>query len=153
MRPLTVLIGIAALAGCTRTSAEPQAQAPAPGPAGVVRELRLTGVVEAIHSSKVTVPQIVGQGGRLTLTRLIANGTRVAKGDVIAQFDPAQQFEAAFTARAKFEDLGHQVEQKISQNRADAEARRGELTQARADLRKAELEVEKGPVLRDLDRL
>ena len=44
------------------------------------REVRLTGTVEAIHSSKVIVPQTLGQGGQLTLTHLIPNGTRVEKG-------------------------------------------------------------------------
>jgi multidrug resistance efflux pump len=119
----------------------------------VTREIRLTGTLEAVHSSKVTVPQIYGQGGRLTLTRLIASGSRVQPGDVIAQFDPIQQFDAALTARARYEDLSHQVTQKVSQNRADAETRRGALTQAQGDLRKAELEVEKGPVISTLDRL
>jgi HlyD family secretion protein len=99
------------------------------------------------------VPPIVGQNGRLTLTRLIANGSQVKPGDVIAEFDPTQQMDAAFTARAKYEDLGHQVEQKASQNRADAEKRRGDLTQAEADLRKALLEVEKAPILGEIDRL
>jgi HlyD family secretion protein len=117
------------------------------------RELRLTGIVEATHSYKVTVPQIIGQNGRLTLTRLIANGTRVKQSDVIAEFDPTQQLESAFTARAKYEDLGHQVEQKASQNRADAEKRRADLTQAQADLRKALLDVEKAPILGEIDRL
>jgi len=36
------------------------------------------------------VPQIVGQNGRLTLTRLIPNGTKVKEGDVIAEFDPTR---------------------------------------------------------------
>ena len=157
------LIGMLALAGCARAAAgtgadaAPGAGVPAAAPLPVTdrttRELRLTGIVEAIHSSKVTVPQIIGQGGRLTLTRLIPNGARVRKGDVLAEFDPLQQLEAAFTARAKYEDLGHQVEQKISENRADAERRRADLTQAQSDLRKAQLELEKGPVLAELDRL
>jgi multidrug resistance efflux pump len=119
----------------------------------IEREFRLTGIVEAIHSSKVMVPQIVGQNGRLTLTHLIANGSKVKAGDVIAEFDPTQQLDNAFTARAKFEDLGHQVDQKVSQNRADAEKRRSDLTQAQADLRKASLEVEKAPILGEIDRL
>ena len=136
------------------TSAAPEPDAGTPQQAvRVQRELRLTGVVEAIHSSKVTVPQIIGQGGRLTLTRLIPNGSRVKQGDVIAEFDPTQQVDAASAARAKFEDLGHQVQQKVSQNHADAEKRRAEVTQAQADLRKAQLEVEKGPILGELDRL
>jgi HlyD family secretion protein len=159
--PFLILV---AVAGCSQASAEPETSAartaagtsaPANATAtstAVGRELRLTGVVEAIHSSKVTVPQIIGQGGRLTLTKLIPNGSRVEKGDVIAQFDPLQQIEASFTARGKYDDLGHQVDQKITQNRADAEKRRSDLTQAQADLRKAELELEKGPVLSELDR-
>jgi multidrug resistance efflux pump len=99
------------------------------------------------------VPQIVGQNGRLTLTRLISNGSRVKQGDLIAEFDATQQLDAAFPARAKFEDLSHQVEQKASQNRADAEKRRADLTQAQADLRKAQLEVQKAPILGEIDRL
>src|SRR5437667_10412623 len=55
------------------------------------REVRLTGIVEAVHSSKILVPQIWGQGGPMTLTRLIRNGSEVKEGDPIAQFDATQQ--------------------------------------------------------------
>src|SRR6186713_3241560 len=98
VRPFFPLLSLVFVAGCTLANAGPEGRpAPtAPPPARVGRELRLTGVVEAIHSSKITVPQIIGQGGRLTLTQLISNGSRVKKGDVIAQFDQAQQLEAAF---------------------------------------------------------
>jgi multidrug efflux pump subunit AcrA (membrane-fusion protein) len=150
----TAVLTVALLAGCARTNAssEPETN-PSSTNSKLTRELRLTGIVEAIRSSKVMVPQIVGQQGRLTLTHLISNGTVVKRGDVIVEFDPTQQLDAAFTARAKYEDLSHQVDQKASQNRADAEKRRADLTQAQADLRKAELEVEKAPILGELDRL
>jgi HlyD family secretion protein len=154
LRRLIAILTVVTLTACARTSAEtdsqpdrPQQTTPSP------RELRLSGIVEAIHSSKVTVPQIVGQNGRLTLTHLIPNGSVVKEGDVIVEFDPTQQLDAAFTARGKYEDLSHQVEQKASQNRADAEKRRGDLTQAQADFRKAQLEVEKAPILGEIDRL
>jgi len=155
LRLSVLLFALFLLSSCGATSAETQSVKPIPPQqqTRTPRELRLTGVVEAIHSSKVTVPQIVGQNGRLTLTRLIANGAKVQEGDVIAEFDPTQQLDAAFNARAKFEDLGHQVEQKMSQNRADAEKRRSDLTQAEADLRKAQLEVERAPILGEIDRL
>ena len=108
VRPILALLCIAVLAGCADTRAMPETGVATTQPAPrVARELRLTGILEAIHTSKVTVPQIVGQGGRLTLTRLISNGVRVKTGDVIAEFDPAQQLETAFTARAKYEDLSH----------------------------------------------
>jgi multidrug efflux pump subunit AcrA (membrane-fusion protein) len=158
LRRFVALFVVLALTGCARTRAESESEAnprqqPQPTTAALQRELRLTGIIEAIHSSKVMVPQIVGQNGRLTLTRLIPNGSRVKEGDIIAEFDPTQQLDAAFNARGKYEDLGHQVDQKASQNRADAEKRRADLTQAQADLRKAQLEVEKSPILGEIDRL
>jgi multidrug resistance efflux pump len=68
-------------------------------------------------------------------------------------FDNIQQYDNARDAKAKFEDLGHQVEQKAAQNRADAEKRVADLRQAEADLAKAEIELKKGPVLAEIDRL
>src|SRR5438552_18759959 len=148
MRQIIAALALLFLASCARSGAAPavveQPSAAQDAPRAQ-REIRITGIVEAIHTSKVIVPQIVGQNGRLTLTRLIGNGSQVKAGDVIAEFDPTQQLDAAFIARARYEDLGHQVDQKTSQNRADAEKRRSDLTQAEADLRKAQLEVEKAP--------
>src|SRR5262249_27767176 len=105
------------------------------------REVRLTNLVEAVHSNKVTVPQISRQYYQFTLIHLIPNGSRVKAGDVVAKFDTTQQLEAAFTSRARYDDLSHQVDQKASQNRADAEKRRSDLTQAQAKLAKALLDV------------
>jgi HlyD family secretion protein len=156
MRHIMAAVAAAFLASCSNSSADtaaatqPASQTEAPR---IHRELRLSGIIEATHSLKVTVPPLIGQNGRQTLTRLIANGSMVKAGDVIAEFDPAQQLEAAFNAQAKYEDLGHQVEQKASQNRADAEKRRGDVIQAQADLSKALLDIEKAPILGEIDRL
>ena len=116
-------------------------------------EIRVTGILEAVHSSKVLVPQIFGQGGSMTLTKLIPNGSRVKEGDLIAVFDATQQIDNARDAQAKFDDLGHQVDQKAAQNRADAEKRLADLRQAEADLAKARIELQKGPTLSEIDRL
>jgi multidrug resistance efflux pump len=119
----------------------------------VARETRISGTVEAVHYSKVLVPAIYGQGGSLTLTRIIPNGSRVTAGDPIAEFDATQQSDNARDAQAKFDDLGHQAEQKRAQNRADAEKRAADLKQAEADLAKADLELQKGPLLAEIDKL
>ena len=89
----------------------------------------------------------------MTLTKLIPNGSKVKEGDLIAIFDSTQQVDLARDAQAKFDDLGHQVEQKRAQNRADAEKRMSDLRQAEADLAKAGIELQKGPVLSEIDRL
>lgn len=117
------------------------------------REIRLTGTIQAVHYFTVQVPQITGQGGRVTLTKLIRNGVSVKKGDLLAEFDRTQQLDNARDTQAKFDDLAHQVDQKRAQNRADAEKRASEQRQAEADLAKAELQLRKGPLLSEIDRM
>ena len=141
--------------GCnTRVPTTTSAASPAPeSPSSERAEIRITGLIQAVHSVKIVVPQIQGQFGNLTLTQLVPNGVRVKEGDLIATFDPATQIDAARDAQAKFEDLSHQVDQKIAENRANAEKRMVEFRQAEGDLTKAELELQKGPVLSEIDRL
>src|SRR5689334_23219960 len=157
MRRLIAILALVLVTSCTRTDGSvTTATEPPPASQQVQRqqrELRLTGIVEAVHSNKVTVPQIAGGGGSLTLTRLIPNGSTVKEGDVIVEFDPTQQLDAAFTAKAKYEDLGHQVEQKAAQNRADVEKRRSDLMQAQADVSKAVLDISKAEILSEVDAL
>ena len=150
--PHSLAIPLLFLASCSRPAPTVTHAAPPDSPR-VKREVRVTGIVEAVHSSKILVPQIWSQGGRMTLTRLIPNGSRVNQGDLIATFDSTQQIDLARDAQAKFDDLGHQVEQKRAQNRADAEKRTSDLRQAEADLAKAAIELQKGPVLSEIDRL
>ena len=137
------------LPATTEAAAPPAEINPQDGNQGI----RITGLIQAVHSVKVVVPQIQGQFGNMTLTRLIPNGSRVQEGDLIATFDPASQIDAAREAQAKYEDLSHQVEQKQAENRANSEKRMVEFRQAEGDLTKAELELEKGPVLSEIDRL
>lgn len=150
------------LLSCSRTARAPwEASVRAAGPGQdtehaaappAAREIRLTGIVEAVHSSKILVPQIYGQGGAQTLTHLVPNGSTVKEGALIAAFDATQQIDAARDAQAKFDDLSHRVEQKRAQNLADAAKRAADLTQAEADRGKAELELRKGPTLPAIDR-
>ena len=117
------------------------------------RPVRATGTIHAIHSITIQTPQIAGLSGRLTLTNLAPNGAKVAKGDIIAAFDRTQQMDNAMQAKAKFDDLSHQVDQRLAQNQSDAEKRSADLQKAEGDLAKAELELRKGPLLSEIDRL
>src|ERR1700736_2382446 len=156
VRKFAVVIPVLLFASCSRPAPEVAHAAPpssAPDAPRPKREVRVTGTLEAVHSSKVLVPQIFGQGGSMTLTKLIPNGSRVKEGDLIAVFDSTQQAENARDAQAKFDDFGHQVDQKNAQNRADSEKRAAELRQAEADLAKARIELQKGPILSEIERL
>jgi len=154
MRLLLCALGILSV-GCGR-STPPVAHADSiqPGPAAPQHhQIRLSGMVEAVHFHNVQVPQITGQGGRLTLTHIIENGATVKEGDVVVEFDRTQQLDNARDAQAKFDDLSHQVDQKRAQNRADAAKRQSDLQKAEADQAKAEIELRKGPLLSEIDRL
>jgi len=72
---------------------------------------------------------------------------------VLAEFDPTQQVDDARDARAKVDDLSHQIEQNRAQARADAAKRAADLRQAEADLAKAEIDLRKGETLSEIDRL
>jgi multidrug efflux pump subunit AcrA (membrane-fusion protein) len=145
-----VLVSCERPAPSVRAATTPAATAEAPD---AKREVRVTGVIQAVHASKVLVPAITGQYNRMTLTRIIAGGSHVSAGDPIASFDATVQMDAARDAQAKGDDLGHQADQKRAQNRADAEKRTTDLQQAEADLAKAQIELRKGPVLADIGRL
>jgi multidrug resistance efflux pump len=150
---VTVLL-VLLLTACGHSAPPVQAASPsgAPPPAQP-REVRVTGIVQAVHSSKVVVPQIAGNYSRMTLTHILPNGTKVQAGDLIATFDATAQMDAARDAQAKFDDLGHQADQKRAQNRADREKRATDLQQAQADLAKAEIDLGKGPVLGEIEKL
>jgi len=142
-------------ASCARSPVQEirvSADSSAPSPT-VPRHIRSTGSVQAVRVHNITVPQIRGPGGQLTLTRLIPNGMTVKEGDLIAEFDKVQQMDDARDARAKVDDLAHQIEQMRAQNRSDQAKRTADLKQAEADLAKAEIELQKGEVLSEIDRL
>ena len=142
------------LSSCGNSS--PAANLPAPAPTAAaqpVGEVRSAGSVQAVHSFVVQTPYIAGQGGQLTLIRLVENGSKVKEGDLLAEFDSTQQQDNVRDAASKYDDLGHQVEQKRAQNRADAAKRASDLQAAEADLAKARIELRKGPLLSEIDRL
>ena len=116
------------------------------------RTVRVTGTIQPVKSFVVQVPVIEGQGGNLTLTKLIPNGVTVKKGTLLAEFDEVKELQALRDASAKYDDLSHQVEQKAAEHRNNAAKRESDLEQAKADLAKAEIEMRKGPILSDIDR-
>lgn len=116
------------------------------------RVVRATGVVQPIQAVSVPVPR-VPEAGNLVLARIVASGTMVQPGDIVAEFDRTTLLDKRREAQAKFEDLSHQVEQRKAQHRADAEKRANDLQLAQADLAKARLELRRGRLLSEIERL
>lgn len=155
MRHFVAAIIVVSLAACSRAPSTTHAASPAQSGTAdrLKREVRVTGTIQAVHSSKILIPQIYGNYSSMTLTHLIENGSMVQEGDVIATFDATNMMDTARDAKGKYDDFGHQVDQKRAQNRADAEKRASDLKQAQADLATAQQELRKGPVLSEIDRL
>lgn len=135
-------------------AAKQQVEAPrVPEVAPEARRVRATGVIQALRYRSVQVPQISGQNGRMTLTALITNGVKVKEGSVLAEFDATQQEDLALAAAAKVDDLKHQIVQKRAENASKDAERSSALKAAEADKAKALLQLRKGPLLSEIDRL
>ena len=141
MRAAAAVVCAAVLAACSGANAptgnEPATSSAVPAASGSAarsRTVRWTGLLEAVRSTRVSVPQVTGPTFRMTLTRIVPNGATVAKGDEIAEFDPLEQLDQARQSSAKFDDLSYQVRQRQADNAANVEKRRLERQQAEADL-------------------
>lgn len=122
-------------------------------PANGHRIVRATGLIRALEWQMIRVPQISGSGVRFTLTQVIPNGSKVAKGDILVEFDRVSLLDDERDAKAKLSDIGHQLDQQKAQVRSDDAKRVSLIRQAEGDLEKALLELRKGPVLSEIDRL
>jgi hypothetical protein len=111
------------------------------------RIVRLSGTLEAARSTRVAAPTLTGPAVRMTLTRLVPNGTHVTQGEIVAEFDPLEQLDAARESAARYDDLTFQVRQREADNAAGIERRRLDREQAEADLARALLEVSKASVV------
>jgi multidrug resistance efflux pump len=159
-RTLAVTLAAAsvlAAPACRRPATPPSS----PGAAAVSRPpatpprrvIRATGTIQAVRAHSIQVPQIAGQGGRMTLIKLAPNGAVVKEGDILAEFDRTAQLDIAREAQAKFEDLTHQARQKAAENRAAAEMRAVARKEAEADLGKALIEERRSLVRSEIMRL
>ena len=149
------------LGGCARNpasddsrarAAEAAARQPAPAVAhGQV--VRTNGLIRALEWQMVRVPQIIGTGIRLTLTHVVSNGSKVSKGDILVEFDRTAILDIERDNKARLDDIAHQLDQQKASVHSDATKRAALIKQAEADLAKAQLELRKGPILSDIDRL
>ena len=114
-----------------------------------VKSLRLSGTVEAVESTTITAPRIVGPGSTnsLVITRLVKAGTNVVPGDLLVEFDRQIQLTNALDRRAELNDLEHQIRKREAEEVAARARDDSELKQAESAVVRAELEVSKNEML------
>jgi multidrug resistance efflux pump len=143
---LVVLAGAAVFAWKLRASAAPAPAANDGGPlvptATVVKgsialNVHTTGELRAARSMMMAAPSV---GGTLRIVKLLATGTAVKEGDVVAELDPSEQQYALDQAMSQLAE----AEQVIVKRKADLQVQTAEaevaLLTARFDVRRAELD-------------
>jgi HlyD family secretion protein len=110
--------------------------------------LRISGTVEAVKSVTIVTPRLTGPGtNSLVITKLAPAGSRVRSGDVLVQFDPQTQVQAAQDRRAEYLDFVEQIKRKTAEQAAALAKDETELEQARNDVERARLDVTKNDLL------
>jgi len=107
------------------------------------------GELRASHFETLAAPPI--GGGSLQITQLLQTGTSVKKGDLVMEFDPAEQLYKLAQNRSEL----LQAEQEITKAQADAAVQAAQdkvtLLKARFDVRRAELDVQKNEIVSTID--
>jgi len=117
-----------------------------------VRTLRLSGTVEAVHSYSVLAPRLTGGDfGSMILTKLTRGGTRVKKGDLLAEFDREAQLRTFMDKQAEHRDLVDQIASKKAEQEAARAHDDTELKQAEDAVGTARLEMQRSEVVSRID--
>lgn len=117
-----------------------------------VSSLRLNGIVEAVESHAIAAPRLSGQGlSTLIITKLVASGSIVHRGDVLVEFDRQAQLRNVLDKQAEYRDLVEQIKKKQADQAAARAADDTALKQADDAEKTAELEVKKNEILSKID--
>jgi multidrug efflux pump subunit AcrA (membrane-fusion protein) len=113
-----------------------------------VRALRLNGTVEAVQSTTIATPRLAGPGNAsLIITRLVKGGQKVAKGDLIVEFDRQTQIAAALDKRAELNDLEQQIRKREAAEAAARAKDDSEILLAETTVARSKLEILKNEML------
>jgi len=94
------------------------------------RLIRTAGVVQAAKALSIRVPQIAAQQSRLTLARLVPNGTRVRQGDPLVESGKTGLLDEQREAIGKLGDIEHQVSGRRTKTRSNANKRVAQIRAA-----------------------
>jgi len=114
--------------------------------------LRLKGTTAAVEARVIQAPLLAGQQvGTLTITKLVASGIRVKKGDLLVEFDRQAQLRDSIDRQAESATQNENVIEAKAKEEAAAAKDETELKQAEDALSKAKLEMQKVELLSRID--
>jgi len=140
-----VVVGAATVAVLmARSAMSAMAEPSSPVPtARVVRgaidlSVHMYGDVRAVRQQAITAPSV---GGSLRILSLVEPGTMVHQGDVILEFDPADQLYDLQQAESQVLEAEQEIIKRRADNAAQMAADRVTLLTAQFDVRRAELDA------------
>jgi len=118
-----------------------------------VETLRVTGTTQAVNSFPIIAPQLAGEpAGSLTIVRLLANGSKVKRGELLVEFDRQNEIKNYLDNRAKWMDLANQVAKQQATEAAARAKDETDIQTAEDDLKTAQLEMQKLELLSRIDQ-
>jgi len=117
-----------------------------------VRRLRVQGTVEAVSFHAIAAPRLSGPGpGSLIVTKLVASGKSVKKGELLVEFDRQAQIKNALDRQADYVDLVQQIEKKRADQAAAQAVDLTALKQAENSVQSAALELKRNEIVSRID--
>lgn len=114
--------------------------------------IRIKGTTEAVFSRGILVPSLAsGRAFQLTVTKLIAGGTRVKKGDLLAEFDWQAQMQTMIDQEAEYRRLKSQLDEARAKEDTARATDEAELHTAENNLKTAQLEMERLELMSRID--
>ena len=101
--------------------------------------LQVRGEVRAVRSVPLTVPTT--GGGDLQILELAKNGMSVTKGDVVVRFDPMSVQRTLNDRRSEFKQAEEEIGKTRAQYRIQEQQTQTDVTKARYDVKRAELDT------------
>jgi len=131
-----------------KTASTRRSSQAAPSEFKSIRTLRLKGTTEAVRMRAILTPVLAGQFvATLTITKLTAAGTKVQRGDLLAEFDRQAQMRDFIDKQAEHDKLVSQVVGEQAKEDAARAKDETDIKQAEDNLSKAQLEMQKAEIV------
>jgi HlyD family secretion protein len=136
---VAVAASVAAAAALRRDSGSPSLPTAVVARTTFVDFLQLRGEIRPVRSVVLTAPSA---GSDLQIVDLVANGAKVAAGDIVVTFDPTTQQRALETKQSELKQAESEIERTEAEQRRRVASARSELDEAQKALARARLELQ-----------
>ena len=147
---LVLVVAIAGVSGAFGGGAAVEVPTTAVIKGEFIDYLQVRGEVKAVRSVALTVPTT--GGGDLQILELAKNGMNIKKGDVVVRFDPMTVQRTLNDRRSEFKQAEEEIGKTRAQFRIQEQQAQTDLTKARYDVRRAELDAVPSEFLPRMER-